>query len=284
MAKSGIDKLDDSTHYPDWAIQVEAVLEEKEVWDIVSGDEVAPMTGPNSKTFKSFVKRARLAKAQIILHLAPSQLPHIRNLATAKEMWDTLAQVHKARGFGTLIAMRRKFFSMFKGDATMQQWIAYVRDHSQRLEDAGLTVQPIDLIIALTTGLGEEYTPLIISLDSTPFDELSVEKVIARLLNEELRQTSNQDWATSTPSTPTALLSRHVKKAWTNPKLPMKTVHKASADTQSISGESHHSNKHGFSCYNCGGKGHRSRDCPSPKQRGERANMADADIVSVTSY
>ena len=40
MAKSRIDKLNDIIHYSDWAIQVEAFLEEKEVWDIVSGDEM----------------------------------------------------------------------------------------------------------------------------------------------------------------------------------------------------------------------------------------------------
>jgi hypothetical protein len=40
MAKSRIDKLDDIIHYSDWAIQVEGFLEEKEVWDIVSGDEM----------------------------------------------------------------------------------------------------------------------------------------------------------------------------------------------------------------------------------------------------
>jgi hypothetical protein len=40
MAKSRIDKLDDIIHYSDWAIQAEGFLEEKEVWDIVSGDEM----------------------------------------------------------------------------------------------------------------------------------------------------------------------------------------------------------------------------------------------------
>jgi hypothetical protein len=42
---SGIDKLSDSSH-PDWAMQMEALLEEKELWDIVTGTEPVPTPGP----------------------------------------------------------------------------------------------------------------------------------------------------------------------------------------------------------------------------------------------
>ena len=42
MGSSDIEKLSDTTHFPDWAMQMEALLEEKELWDVVTGDEPLP--------------------------------------------------------------------------------------------------------------------------------------------------------------------------------------------------------------------------------------------------
>jgi len=82
---SGIYKLSDSSHYPDWAMQMEVLLEEKEHWDIVTGIEPVFTTDPNSKAMKAYVQKGKVAKAKIILHLDKSQLPHAC-LDTAKEI------------------------------------------------------------------------------------------------------------------------------------------------------------------------------------------------------
>ena len=59
---STVEKLSDSSHYPDWAMQMEALLEEKELWDIVQGTEHVPNTGPNSKPMKSYIQKEKLQK------------------------------------------------------------------------------------------------------------------------------------------------------------------------------------------------------------------------------
>jgi hypothetical protein len=173
MGSSDVEKLSDTSHFSDWAMQMEALLEEKELWDIVTGDEPLPTSGPNSKAMKAYVRKQKLAKAKIILHLDKSQLPHAR-FNTAKEIWDNLERIHRTRGFGTLLAMRRRFFTMVKGDLTMAAWIASVRDAAHRLEAADFEVKDIDLIVALTQGLPIEYASLIVSLDATPIDQLLI--------------------------------------------------------------------------------------------------------------
>jgi hypothetical protein len=92
-------------------------------------------------------------------------------------------------------------------EKSMEAWIASVRDIVHRLEAADFEVTDIDLIIALTQGLPNRYDPFIISLDATPIDQLSVDSVITRLLNEESRQSHFHD---------TAALSRSQlgKKTW----------------------------------------------------------------------
>jgi hypothetical protein len=71
MGSSDVEKLSDILHFPDWAMQMEALLE-KELWDTVTGDESHPTSGSNSKAMKAYVCKQKLAKAKIILHLDKS--------------------------------------------------------------------------------------------------------------------------------------------------------------------------------------------------------------------
>jgi hypothetical protein len=182
---SVIKKLSDSLHYPDLAMQMEALLEEKELWDIVQGTEHVPNTGPNLKPMKSYIQKGKVAKAKIILHLNKSQLSHA-HFDTTKEIWDNLARIHCAHGFGTLLAMCQKFLYMVMDkEKSMQAWVASVWDIAHHLEAANFEVTDIDLIIALTQGLPDRYDSFIVALDATPIDQLSVDSVITHLLNEE---------------------------------------------------------------------------------------------------
>ena len=50
MPSLPFDKLNEM-NYNDWKIQMEALLEEKGLFGVVSGQDVIPSTGPNSKVF-----------------------------------------------------------------------------------------------------------------------------------------------------------------------------------------------------------------------------------------
>jgi hypothetical protein len=58
-----IDKLN-NTNYLDWVIKMEALLEEKNLWGVVSGEEEQPSTGPNSKSAKAYQKKLCLCRAK----------------------------------------------------------------------------------------------------------------------------------------------------------------------------------------------------------------------------
>ncbi|KAL6304695.1 hypothetical protein BKA93DRAFT_732707 [Sparassis latifolia] len=72
----------------------------------------------------------------------------------------------------------------------MQAWVGEVRRMAFRMQEAGMAVDDQDMILALTMGLSPSYEPLIISLDAIPTDQLTLESVVSRLLNEKVRQTS----------------------------------------------------------------------------------------------
>lgn len=57
---------------------------------------------------------------------------------------------------------------------------------SYKLEDIGVDISDEDMILALTMGLDNMYNSFIISLDSTPSDQLDVDHVISHMINEEV--------------------------------------------------------------------------------------------------
>jgi hypothetical protein len=69
-------------NYVDWHYMMEALLIEKDLWedlwDIVDGTMGHPTGSDNSKAVRAYVKMQQVARAKIILHIQPSQLPHAR--------------------------------------------------------------------------------------------------------------------------------------------------------------------------------------------------------------
>lgn len=162
----------------------------------------------------------------------------------------------------------------------MEQWIASVRDIAHRLNATNFKVQDIDLIIALTQGLSEEYTSMVVSLDATPIDKLTVDFVVSRLLNEEQRQNSA---IVDPPGR--AMVARHPSRPQWTPHSHSKSHSPKSKGPGSVAGSER--SPRSTRCYNCGGRGHIARDCPSPKQEGnhQQAHLArDKDIDTRSEY
>ena len=111
MPSLPFDKLNE-TNYDDWKIQMEALLEEKGLFGVVSGRDIMPTTGSNSKGVKTFLEKQRLARSKIILAIEPSQLPHVRNEEDPFVIWQNLTQIHRACGLGILLTMRMDFLKM----------------------------------------------------------------------------------------------------------------------------------------------------------------------------
>ena len=137
---------------------------------------------------KAWVRKQKLACAELILRIEPDQLPHTR-FDDPKDIWENLKKVHCARGLATRLSLRRRFLSMSKDESkSMRTWIAKVRHLAHELTENGTEVTDDDIIIALTLGLPPAYDNFIVTLDATPDGELTLDLVIAHLLNEESHQ------------------------------------------------------------------------------------------------
>jgi hypothetical protein len=83
-------------------------------------------------------KKIADAYAEIVLRVEDSQLAHMRS-HDPEIVWDTLAEVHRARGLATRLALRRQFLTSVKGtEEVMSAWVGHVKAMSHRLEDIGV--------------------------------------------------------------------------------------------------------------------------------------------------
>lgn len=252
----GFSKLDDK-NYAEWRMFMQAQLMKQGVWGVATGEVTRPPGADTNNAVKAWKKKNDNALSEIILGLTPSQLGHVRGITDAHPAWTALETVHRSRGLGTRLSLRRDFYSMVKGeDQTMTSWISNVNQMAFQLRDIGATVSDEDVMVALTKGLPPVYENLLVSLDATPTDDLTLEYVIRRLVNEDSRQAQSSLPSSSSPAAYAATRFHTAPRG----KIPLSEI----------------------TCFNCGNKGHYQQKCPHPlRPFRERAALAVAATATI---
>jgi hypothetical protein len=121
------------------------------------------------------------AHAELVGCVSASELVHLDDDPAIA--WANLAEVHRSQGLSTQLAIKRRMLAAVKEDTeTMLAWVTRVKGIAAELRLVGAEVSELDTIIALTSGLGADYKPLVLHLDSLEDHRLTLKYVIARLL------------------------------------------------------------------------------------------------------
>lgn len=248
------------TNYPEWVLQMEAILIRGGFWDLVTGDEeLAEESDP--KKIRAFQRRQAQCRAEMVLRVNDLQLPHMAD-SDPKAIWNALAGVHRTRGFGSRLQLRWHFITaIMKDGQSMEGWIREVCSCANRLKAIDVDISDEDIIVVLTAGLPSSYTPVIISLDAVKPEELTVKFVITCLLNEEGHQ----------------VISPNISE-----------VKKEESDNVAMTSKR---SSHNVQCYYCLEMGHFSSACPMKakeikerEDKGCRQITKDAYIAVTAVY
>jgi hypothetical protein len=170
-------------NYKDWKWMVELILAEKGVLGHVHGTVPCPEDGEEKVAW-----HRRDQKARAILCLAIESKFHnlLRECTTSKTVLDTMDAKFKTQSLGTIIGLRRKFFNLKASEGTdMIEFINSVKRTADLLRETDAKVTNFDIVLQILSGLPDSYLPLITALGNYTKDQLTVDLVINRVLQEE---------------------------------------------------------------------------------------------------
>lgn len=259
MEHSSLSRINkfDGTNFHAWKFKMQMVLEERDLWEVVSG-EVKIGDLANSMDQASFKRKSRKAMAAIYLAMEDFQLPLVRSASDAYDAWSRLEDHFEKKSLANKLFLRRRLFTvtMEEGDDVLEH-INKVKTLAEQLEAVGAPVSADDLVITLLGSLSESYQFLITALESRA-DTLTWELVSSRLLHEDMKR-KEQGGSVDGATHGQAFMTRDNKR---NKGRPVKKT---------------------GACHNCGKMGHWIAECPARGQdnteryRSHRANVAQND-------
>lgn len=169
-----------------------AVLVRKGLLGVVDGSEGHPGGAEGTKRVKKFHNKKARARAELILHVSPSQLAHCLH-DDPMIIWNALATVHVAHKRVTINTLRRKLHKVhLKDDETMSAFIGRVRHMAFLVKAAGGDIDDDDVIFFITAGLPPSYDSCITIIDALPDSEYNLNVVSVRLVSEYQRHSNSR--------------------------------------------------------------------------------------------
>jgi len=180
------DKLTE-TNFHEWRQRIKMVLALRDLDDML--DEDGKRTDAEDRELALWRSRPTKASAIIGLTLESEQLEHVSGCNTTAEMWSTLQGVFQRKSLMNKMKARREFFTVeMTVSEGMLGYINRVRNFGVNLKAMSGEVTEMDVAMSVLNGLTSKYENLLVALDAKGEDELSVDFVNRRLIQEERRQ------------------------------------------------------------------------------------------------
>src|SRR5271170_7567026 len=148
-----VEPLKGSANYRTWKFSIRMVLQARDLWEVVSGEEVKP--GEETAAL-AWEKKERKALAIIALALSAAEKEHIIECTAPKAAWDILEKLYEGKGRNRKFMLLQELFRMSMGSEKMDSYLRGVRERMSELSTIGLKLED---------GLPERYRYLVVSLE-----------------------------------------------------------------------------------------------------------------------
>jgi hypothetical protein len=232
-----IEKLD-VDNYATWSVKMKALLVSKGLWALVTEDKPKD-EGADQK-----------ALAFIILCVRNHNLPTVAECETAREAWDTLAKIYKAKSNAMKLQLKRELNALKKLAAEpLTMYAGRAKNLRDQLKAAGSDIKDEDVALSLLAGLPSEYETIVTILEASD-GKLDLDEMLSKLLPVEQR----------------------VKPEETNAYF---------SNGQGARDDRHFTRNEARECYYCHKKGHLKKDCRKKLRDEAASSQRTIDLFTV---
>ncbi|KXJ81929.1 hypothetical protein RP20_CCG016837 [Aedes albopictus] len=182
-AKFSIPKLN-GTNWQTWKVRVEMLLARDDLWYVIE----EPVFAEEDRT-EQWKKDDRKAKATIILLLEDSQFSLVKNCVLARDTYEALKRYHQKTTRSVRVSLLKKLCAVnLAENSDVEEHLREFDDLFDRLDAAGTTLDKDTKICMLLRSLPPSFDGLVTALDSRADDDISLDVVKSKLVDEYNRQ------------------------------------------------------------------------------------------------
>lgn len=185
--------LFDGTNFNNWKFRVEIALEERGLLKYVENSLEDLLDGVTVEANQEKMKKEeRQCKNFVVQNIHDSQLENIKEKKTAKEMFDTLANVFERKSIAGQLLVRRQLLTMKCDDSDdMKDHLLKFDRKIRELKSMGAKMEELDIVCNLLITLPKRYIPLVTAIETMDSDKITMDFVKSRLLDEHQKHNPN---------------------------------------------------------------------------------------------
>lgn len=164
-------------------------LTKEKCWDVINLQQ-----RPANITQRKWTEMEENASYQIGVLIEDNQLPFIKRTNSAREAWLALVKHHKKSSLSTKIRLLRKLYhETLPPSGCMEDHLMKLMHYYDELCEMAHVVDDEQFVSIIMTSVGDDYDNIITALDCRNTDELILDFVKCKLLDEYERKTKNMN-------------------------------------------------------------------------------------------
>lgn len=164
-------------------------LKDEKCWDVIN-----ERIRPDHISERKWNKMEGRANFLISLMVEDNQLPIIKRADSARDAWIELCKHHRKSTFSTKIRLLRKMYhEILPNHGNMEDHLSKLMQYYDELCEIGHVIDDQQFVSIILTSVGEEYDNLVTALDCRKEDELTLDMVKCKLLDEYDRKNKTEN-------------------------------------------------------------------------------------------
>lgn len=242
----------DGTNYPSWKFRMQVVLEEHELTEciqteleevddyIVKDEDANAVREEKEKAVDKRKKKDRRCKSLLIARIHDSQLEYIQDKPTPRTIWLALQRIFERKSIASRLHLKKKLLSLRHNGGSLQDHFLVFDRIVRDYKATGAALEDIDIVCHLLLTLGPEYATVVTALETMPEENLKLEFVRCRLLDEEIKRKSAGGDSSVSKVDDAAFAGSSSKRQYPKKK---------------------------WKCFGCHKEGHKISECPEKKKK-----------------